>query len=159
MKKIFQLCEDIIFSKDEIGKVTRNIIKALLNSEKPESWQLVEKLLLSAQRQEGLRQTILEALDETSIGALKFMIDVIIENKLTRFSSVVRSIDTWTGLGWDSEKETTVRTILSFAQKFLNNPETIKDGIESKNNNEVYMALWSQGVLDVEKLLRFYISF
>ena len=153
--KIFQLFEDIIFNNDEIGKVTRNIIKALLNSEKKESWQLVEKLLLSAQRQEGLRQTILEALDETSIGALKYMIDVIIENKLTRFSSVVRSIDTWTGLGWDSEKETTVRAILSFAQQFLNNPETIKDGIESKNNNEVYMALWSQGVLDIEKTAPF----
>ena len=148
---LFQLFEDIIFNKDPHGKVSRNIIKALLNSEKQESWELVEKLLLAAQRQEGLRQTVLEALDETSIGALQYMIRVIIDNKLTRFSSVVRAIDTWTGLGWDSEKETTVRNIIELASGYFSKPETIPTGVKSKNNNEVYMALWVQGVLDVEK--------
>ncbi|WP_125720216.1 DUF4132 domain-containing protein [Flavobacterium ustbae] len=150
-KGLFQLFEDIIFNKDTHGKVSRNIIKALLNSEKQESWELVEKLLLAAQRQEGLRQTVLEALDETSIGALQYMIRVIIDNKLTRFSSVVRAIDTWTGLGWESEKETTVRNIIELASGYFSNPETISTGVKSKNNNEVYMALWVQGVLDVEK--------
>jgi hypothetical protein len=150
-ENLFQLFEDIIFNKAPRGKVSRNIIKALLNSEKKESWELVEKLLLAAQRQEGLRQTVLEALDETSIGALQYMIKVIIDNKLTRFSSVVRSIDTWTGLGWDSEKETTVRNIINLASGYFSNPETIPAGIQSKNNNEVYMALWVQGVFDVEK--------
>lgn len=150
-ENFFQLFEDIIFNKDPRGKVSRNIIKALLNSEKQESWELVEKLLLAAQRQEGLRQTVLEALDETSMGALQYMIKVIIDNKLTRFSSVVRAIDTWTGLGWESEKETTVRTIIGLASGYFANPETIPNGVKSKNNNEVYMALWVQGVLDVEK--------
>jgi len=150
-ENLFQLFEDIIFNKDPRGKVSRNIIKALLNSEKKENWELVEKLLLAAQRQEGLRQTVLEALDETSIGALQYMIKVISDNKLTRFSSVVRSIDTWTGLGWESEKETTVRSIINLASGYFSNPETIPTGIQSKNNNEVYMALWVQGVFDVEK--------
>jgi len=150
-ENLFPLFEDIIFNKDPRGKVSRNIIKALLNSEKKENWELVEKLLLAAQRQEGLRQTVLEALDETSIGALQYMIRVIIDNKLTRFSSVVRSIDTWTGLGWESEKETTVRNIINLASGYFSNPETIPAGIQSKNNNEVYMALWVQGVFDVEK--------
>lgn len=150
-ENLFQLFEDIIFNKDTHGKVSRNIIKALLNSEKQESWELVEKLLLAAQRQEGLRQTVLEALDETSINALPYMIKVIIDNKLTRFSSVIRAIDTWTGLGWESEKETTVRNIIGLASGYFDNPETIPAGIQSKNNNEVYMALWVQGVLDVQK--------
>ncbi len=149
--QLYQLMEDIIFNKDAVGKVSRGIIKALLNSDKKECWQLVEKLLLSAQRQEGLRQTVLEALDETSVGGLEYMINVIVENKLTRFSSVVRAIDTWTGLGWEAEKETTVRNIVQLAQLFFTKPETISSAIQSKNNNEVYMALWVQGVLDVEK--------
>jgi Family of unknown function (DUF5724)/Domain of unknown function (DUF4132) len=149
--ELFQLMEDIIFNKDAVGKVSRGIVKALLNSDKKECWQLVEKLLLSAQRQEGLRQTVLEALDETSVGALEYMINVIVENKLTRFSSVVRAIDTWTGLGWEAEKETTVRNIIQLAQQFFEKPDTISAAIQSKNNNEVYMALWVQGVLDVEK--------
>jgi hypothetical protein len=148
---VFQLMEDIIFNKDEIGKVTRNIIKALLNSTKKEAWELVEKLLLAAQRQEGLRQTILEALDETSVGALKYLIEVIIDHKLTRFSSVVRSVDVWAGLGWESERESTVRNFLEKAHEFLAGQERIPAGIRSSNNTDVYMALWAQGVLDVER--------
>lgn len=148
---IYQLIEDIIFNKHPEGKVSRNIIKALLNSEQQHCWELVEKLLLAAQRQEGLRQTVLEALDETSIGALQYMTNVIVEHKLTRFSSVVRSIDTWTGLGWDAEKESVVKNIVSLANTYFNNPGQIPDAIKSKNNNEVYMALWVQSVWDVEK--------
>ena len=147
----FQLFEDIIFNKDPNGKVSRNIIKALLNSDRKVCWELVEKLLLAAQRQEGLRQTILEALDETSIGALQYMINVIIDQKLTRFSSVIRAIDTWTGLGWESEKETTVRNVIKLASDYFSNPQSLVKAIQSKNNNEVYMALWVQGALDVEK--------
>ena len=150
-ENLYQLFEDIIFNKDPQGRVSKNIIKALLNSNKKESWELVAKLLLSAQRQEGLRQAILETLDETSIGALHYMIGVINENKLTRFSSVVRGIDTWTGLGWESEKETTVRNIISLASGYFSDPEKIPAGIQSKNNHEVYMALWVQGVFDVQK--------
>lgn len=148
---VYQLIEDIIFNKHPEGKVSRNIIKALLNSEQKRCWELVEKLLLAAQRQEGLRQTILEALDETSVGALEYMINVIIEHKLTRFSSVVRSIDTWTGLGWEAEKETVVKNIISLAQTYFKNPELIPGAVKSKNNNEAYMALWVQSVWDVEK--------
>lgn len=150
-EKLFQLFEAIIFNTDSIGKVSRNGIKALLNSDKKVCWELVEKLLLAAQRQEGLRQTVMEALDETSVGALEFMIKVIVDNKLTRFSSVVRAIDTWTGLGWESEKETTVRNIIQLAATYFSNLDSIPVGIRSKNNNEVYMALWVQGVLDIEK--------
>ena len=150
-EQVFQLMEDIIFNKDDVGKVTRPIIKALLNSEKREAWELVEKLLLAAQRQEGLRQTILEALDETSIGALKFMTKVIVEHKLARFSSVVRAVDVWAGLGWESERQKTVETFLKKADEFLHDPESIPEAIKSKNNMDVYMALWSQGVFDVEK--------
>ena len=43
-KEIYQLIEDIIFNKHTEGKVSQNIIKALLNSEQKHCWELVEKL-------------------------------------------------------------------------------------------------------------------
>ncbi|WEK34502.1 MAG: DUF4132 domain-containing protein [Candidatus Pseudobacter hemicellulosilyticus] len=150
---VYEQLEAIIFNKDEVGKVTRTIIKALLNSQKQEAWELVEKLLLAAQRQEGLRQTILEALDETSTGALKYMIKVIIDNDLARFSSVVRAVDVWAGMGWESERETTVRSFLEKAYKYLDNPALIPQAMTDSNNAEVYMALWAQGVFDVEETI------
>jgi hypothetical protein len=150
-EEIYQLIEDIIYNKHPEGKVSSGIIRALLNSEQQRCWELVEKLLLAAQRQEGLRQTILEALDETSTQALQYMMKVIEENKLTRFSSVVRAIGTWTGLGWESEKETVVKNMVSLANRYFRNPDEIPGAVLSKNNNEVYMALWVQGVWDVEQ--------
>jgi len=152
---VFAMLENIIYNKDEQGKVTRSIIKALLNSNKPEAWVLVEKLLLAAQRQEGLRQTILESLDETSTGGLKYIIKVIIDHQLARFSSVVRAVDVWAGLGWESERETTVRSFLEKAHLYLENPAIIPDAVKSNNNTEVYMALWAQGVYDVEQTFPF----
>lgn len=152
-KEVFQQLEDIVYNKDSHGKLTRSVIKALLNSGNKEGWVIVEKLLLAAQRQEGLRQTILEALDETSIGALKYMIRVVIEHDLARFSSVVRAIDVWAGLGWESEKEATVRSFLQKASLYLENIDAIPEAIRSDNNADVYMALWAQGVYDVEKTL------
>lgn len=150
-EEIYQLIEDIIFNKHPEGKISSGIIRALLNSEQQRCWELVEKLLLAAQRQEGLRQTILEALDETGTQALQYMMKVIEDNKLTRFSSVVRAIGTWTGLGWESEKETVVKNMVSLANRYFKNSDEIPEAVLSKNNNEVYMALWVQGVWDVEQ--------
>lgn len=148
-ESFLKVCEDIIYNKDPQGKVSTALIKALLNTNKPEAWKLVEQLLLAAQRQEGLRQTIMEALDETSLGAMKYMMKVVLDNKLTRFSSVVRALDVWAGLFWEAEKEATVRTFLEKGLEYLEAPQTIPAAMKSKNNTDVYMALWALGVLDV----------
>ena len=147
---IYQLLLDIVYQRHPIGKVSGPIIKALLLSNKKEAWEAVKDLLLSAQRQEGLRQTILECLDETSLGAMKYLIDVILEHNLTRFSSVVRAVDTWAGLGWEGAKQSTVKRFLEIGGKYLKEPELIPVAIKDKDNTVVYMALWAQGVLDVE---------
>jgi len=117
-----ELFDDIINNEDEIGGISRSIIKALLLTNNPKNWELVGKLLLAAQRQEGLRQTILECLDETHIGALKYIINLVLDNDLMRFSSVVRAVDTWFGFAWDAPKKSTIKRTLIFAQEFLENP-------------------------------------
>ncbi|GAA3935250.1 DUF4132 domain-containing protein [Chitinophaga oryziterrae] len=147
----FQVLEDIIYNKDAEGKVTQNIIKALLNSDKPEAWKLIEQLLLSAQRQEGLRQVILESLDETSIGAMKHLLRVIVDNDLVRFSSVVRAIDVWVGMGWESEREPAVKKFMEKAIEYLEYPGLIPAALKSDNNADVFMGLWAQGVYDVQQ--------
>lgn len=149
-ESLFQLLLDIVYQRHPKGKVSRNIIKGLLLSNKEEAWKAVKDLLLSAQRQEGLRQTILECLDETSLGAMKYMISVVLEHKLTRFSSVVRAVDTWAGLAWEGEKQSTVKRFLEAGSRYLNAPELIPSAMKEKDNATVYMALWAQGVLDVE---------
>ncbi len=140
---------DIILGEDEVGAVNRYLIRGLLLSEDRESWEMVGKLLLSAQRQEGLRQTILESLDETSIGALQYMIELILENDLYRFSSVIRAVDTWFGFCWEAPKKATIKKILELASHFLSKPEEIEKRLKkSRNNLELYVALWAKAVID-----------
>lgn len=147
---IHEKIKDILYGEDEIGGVTRNLIKGLLISEDPKNWAIVEKLLLAAQRQEGLRQTILEALDETSVGAIEHFIKVILRENLIRFSSVVRAIDTWFGFGWDAPKTSTLKRVLNFVISFFENESLIDNALKSKDNLEVYVALWFLGLKDVD---------
>ncbi|XMO86217.1 DUF4132 domain-containing protein [Algibacter sp. AS12] len=147
---LYSLIQDIFISEDEIGGVTRSLVKGLLLTENPENWKLVENLLLAAQRQEGLRQTILESLDETSLGALNHFIKVILEHNLIRFSSVVRAVDSWFGFGWEAPKTATIKRVLELSLSFFENPSLTKNALTSKDNLEVYVALWFLGLTDVD---------
>lgn len=152
-QEVFQLLEDIVFNKETVGKVSANIVKALLLSEKEAAWQLAEKLLLAAQRQEGLRQVVVENIDLSTVGAFRYMLRVIADNKLGRFAAVIRAIDVWAGTGWEAEKESAINAFLKGAATYMFEPSLIPEGIQSRNNADVYMALWAQGVIDVEQTL------
>jgi hypothetical protein len=152
-EEVYQLLENIIFNKEETGKVSNNVIKALLASEREDCWQLIEKLLIASQRQEGLRQSIVESIDTSTIGAFRHMIKVIADNKLARFAAVIRAIDVWAGVGWEAEKESAINGFLSTAVNYMFDNSLIPEGIRSKNNADVYIALWAQGVYDVEGTL------
>ncbi|UII27206.1 DUF4132 domain-containing protein [Fulvivirga maritima] len=146
--ELYPLLQDIVYNRHPTAKVSRPIIKAFLISNNEGAWKAIEDLLLSAQRQEGLRQTILEQLDETSIGALIHFIKLTLRENLIRFSSVVRAMNTWAGLGWDAEKQSTVKRFFELALHFLEHPEEVKNAIKSKDNAEIYMALWAAAVRD-----------
>lgn len=136
------LVYDIIQGEDDIGGVSRPLIKALLLSKHPRNWKLVGGLLLAAQRQEGLRQSILECLDETQLGAMQYMIKLILEHELMRFSSVVRAVDTWFGFGWEAPKKATIKRILKHTLELMNDKLLIDKSMVSKDFLEVYVALW-----------------
>ena len=147
---LLTLLTDIVYNRHPLGKVSRAHIKALLRCDNESAWKAVTDLLLSAQRQEGLRQTIMECLDETSLGAMRHLIKVVIDEKLCRFSAVVRALDVWCGLGWEAEKEATVRRFMALGYKYLSDPALIEGAMETKDNAEIYMALWAQATIDVD---------
>ena len=149
-KQVYKVLLDTVYGKDEIGAIHLDLLKGLLLSNQKEAWQAVEKLLLAAQRQEGLRQTIFESLDETSFDAFIYFIKIILDNKLTRFSSIVRSLDVWTGLAWEGAKEKTVHRAMTMGYIFLTNPPKIESALVSKDNLEVYMTLWASGCINIE---------
>src|SRR5262249_23673547 len=86
--EVFETLNASASNQDEMGSVGRHVTRGLLCSAKPEAWEFAEKLLLAAQRQEGLRQVILETIDEAHPEAFKRMMRLILSENLLRFSSV-----------------------------------------------------------------------
>lgn len=150
---LYRLLLDIVYSRSERGQITRRIIKALLLINREDGIKAVGELLLAAQREEGLRQTILECLDETTPEAMLYFLKLIDENNLIRFSSVVRAIDVWAGLNIESKKGNFAKNFLSYSIKFLENPDTVDTIIESDNSCEIYSALWAISIINVENTL------
>ncbi|MCL2150637.1 MAG: DUF4132 domain-containing protein [Coriobacteriia bacterium] len=125
------------------------LISAVVKSGEPRFIELLGKLLLASQRQEGVRQAILEACDTGTLTSHIYFIRLILENGLTRFSSVIRAFDTWTGLAFGNEKPAVVDKSLALALRYLESPDEVATGLESADVTESYMALWAQCCVDV----------
>src|SRR4029077_10972110 len=100
--KVFEILKESATNQHEVGSMGRHVTRALMACAKPEAWEFVEKLLLAAQRQEGLRQVILEAVDEAHPEAFKRMLRLVLDHNLLRFAATVRAVDVWFGLNWDA---------------------------------------------------------
>ena len=149
----YELFKDIFSSEHEIGGVCPVLIKAALITQDTRYRTLVEQLLLAAQLQEGLRQMILESLDETSLASLQHFIGVILGHNLTRFSSVVRAVDVWFGFGWEAPQQSVIKRTLELSQTFLSDRVAAEKAVNSKDNIERYVALWAVGVRSVQQAL------
>ena len=149
----YELFKDIFSSEHEIGGVCPVLIKAALITQDTRYRTLVEQLLLAAQLQEGLRQMILESLDETSLASLQHFIGVILGHNLTRFSSVVRAVDVWFGFGWEAPQQSVIKRTLELSQTFLSDCVAAEKAVNSKDNIERYVALWAVGVRSVQQAL------
>ena len=97
-----------------IGMMGDHVPTSLLMASNPEGWAFVEKLLLAAQRQEGLRQSIFTAMFEAQPMAFKQMLHTILDHDLIRFSSSVQALRDM--MGWEDIE---VR------------PKQLRDGLEA----------------------------
>ena len=127
----------------EIGMMGRHVSRALLAADRPEGWEFMEKFLLAAQRQEGLRQVILEAVDEAHPQAFRRMLKVIRENDLTRFSATIRAIDVWLGFGWDAMSARFAAKALEQIETALDHPERCAETVMGDDLQAAYLALWA----------------
>lgn len=114
--------------------------------------EMAGKLLLAAQRQEGLRQQICETIDSGTQENFNYMFKIIYDNDLIRFSSVKRALGTWTGLvspNYDNP-ETVGKKELEIINKLIDNPKYADELLKSDDNVEVYLALWYKATKDIK---------
>jgi Family of unknown function (DUF5724)/Domain of unknown function (DUF4132) len=132
-----------------IGVMGRHVIVGLLGASRPEGWAFIERLLLAAQLQEGLRQSILEAADEGHPGAFDRLLRVVLDHRLLRFAAVVRAAGVW--LGFDATiaglpaVEDRVRKLLTFRT----DPRARDQALAGDNADDASTALCAHAQQDV----------
>lgn len=147
-QSISQILLDSARGDHEIGAMGRHVTRALLVANDPNGWDFIERLLLAAQRQEGLRQTILETIDEAHPVAFGRMVRLIVAENLTRFSAVIRAIDVWFGFGLESLNEKQAKQILTQVSQYLEDEAARAAALTSEDPQAAYLALWSAGFMD-----------
>ena len=133
---------------DEIGTMGRHVPAALLIANREDGWEYVERLLLAAQRQEGLRQAILEAADEAHPDAFRRLLGLILEHGLTRFSATVRALDVWLGFAEGAGDRRWLDSILQRLLRYLDDEQERAVAIAGGEPEDAYLALWAAGYQD-----------
>lgn len=132
----------------DIGIMGTHVTDTMMMSSSPECWEFVEKMLLAAQRQEGLRQSILESAYLAHPTAFHRLLKLIVEHDLVRFSSVVRAIDLWFGFHWDSMSSGKAQETIKTALELIDDPTAAEKAITGKDGERAYLGLWTQGLRD-----------
>jgi hypothetical protein len=140
---------DIVYGENNTGAITRGIIKGLLMSHSNEAHKWAGDLLLAARLQEGLRQVIVECMDEGSREGFLYILKIILEHDLIRFSSVVRALDVWTGLGIAAQKPAVVKKCLEAGYRCLTESGYASECLQSNDAMLIFMGLWSIAFDDI----------
>ncbi|MEY4904021.1 MAG: hypothetical protein RLZZ292_1836, partial [Bacteroidota bacterium] len=145
--EIIQKIRAVLQNQAETGDVSNILIEAALRCNKAELWDDISKLLLAAQRQEGLRQAIINNMHIGNTGAKIVFLQTIFDNNLQRFASVLSRLQWWFNLPLADGEETNERNIerlgrlvIQFLQdKSIDNQVVI----QNKNATETHFQLWA----------------
>lgn len=149
--KLEEVITDIVNGDGEVP-VTRYLIRGIVKSDNVKMYDLLGRLLVAARLQEGLRQSICENMDMGTVAAFRYLLKVIQDNQLIRFSAVKRAVGTWLGL---IEPETGKLERISdksidLIGDCLADENVAKEYLSTEDSMKIYVALWSMGVSEVK---------
>ncbi|OZI13020.1 hypothetical protein CEW92_03620 [Bacillaceae bacterium SAS-127] len=145
--------EEILFGENQVATLQHSVIQAIVQSDNERMIESLGKLLLAAKRQEGLRQAILETVDQGTLSSLIYFMGLIQEHDLIRFSSVQRAISTWMGLGYEVEDKKIIEKVFTTALALFEGDMSYEECIESDDLILNYAALWSKATQSKELVI------
>ena len=149
-EQIRKTIEEVVLGSG--GNVSVDLIRGIFLSSDAEMYKLMEKLLLAARLQEGLRQAICESMDFGTVEAFDYMFKVILDNDLLRFSSVQRAMEMTTGILSNEEKggDRLTKKHAELARRYLNDESEREKAFTSDDHMEIFMGLWAIGTRSIE---------
>lgn len=149
--RVLDVLKDSATNQHEVGQMGRHVTRAMMTCADPDAWGFVEQLLLAAQRQEGLRQTILETIDEAHPDAFRRMVRLILDHDLARFAATVRAVNVWFGLQWDAVSTKVVNATLEKVLSYLDDARARQQAIDGANAEQAFLGLWATAFDDARR--------
>ena len=150
-EEVLSTIRDMLLSENNTKILPYDVFRAIFKARNTELVELVGKLLLAGKLQEGLRQAICETMDCGRQEHFVYIMGLIEEQNLIRFSSVRRAIATTIGIGTDSERVD--KKLLALIMRVLRDPAEGDAFVHSADNVEAMVGLWSKGLHDVKDLI------
>lgn len=145
---VFEILRQSLTNEHEIGSMGTHVVRGLLMSSREQGWELIEKTLLAAQRQEGLRQSILEAIDLAHPTAYRRMLRIVREHDLARFSAVARAVNVWFGFAWDSVSVKVINGAIETVLTMLDDEDARRKALSGSDPESAFLALWAAAFED-----------
>ena len=143
--EVLRVLRDAAAGRDEVAGMSPDVVGSLSRCSDPEAWQVLDRLLRAAGRQEGLRQSILEHTDLAHPGARELFIRTVVDEGYTRFASAIRAVGTWWGEEFEVRQDKQVREHLATWLPMLAEPPT---DITSLTAPDAFLALQAHGLAD-----------
>ncbi|MDZ5473935.1 DUF4132 domain-containing protein [Bacillus sp. 31A1R] len=150
--RIMPLLHEMVYGENQNELLSLNVIKGMLLSHHQEAYKMLGELLIAARLQEGLRQSIVENMDEGTIDATLYLLKIILDHDLIRYSSVVRALMVWTGIELETNKPRVIKQAIQYAYDCLTNEEKRLTYLTSKDVFQVYFSLWATAVKEESDL-------
>ncbi len=152
---VFEIMMSAAKNEHPVAVMGDYVIDTLMRSNRPEGWELLEKLLLAAQRQEGLRQSIFNKIMIAHPTALKRMLHLILDNDLLRFSSSVQWARSFLPvLELNPTPKILENTVRDFIHRFEHQEEcrAVAQNLKTTPDLlELYLCLYSIACLNLEQ--------
>ncbi len=149
---VIEYLNNVLTSENNANRLNQGHLQAIAVSGYRPLLELEGKLLLAAKLQEGLRQAIVETMDEGCPESYLHLFSVICDNGLQRFASVKRGIAVSTGIGEQDSSERITNKYVELIHRFLNDRKQAHSALQSKDTVELYLALWSIGFYNTEEI-------
>ena len=123
------------------------MIKGIIRSKNVKLCEDLGKLLIAAQLQEGIRQAICENMDCGREEHFIYLLKIVIDENLIRFSSVARAAGTWTGLlgGYEYDVSRISKKQIELLYLYLTDETAKREALKSEDSVELFLALWVIG--------------
>ncbi|WP_313638383.1 DUF4132 domain-containing protein [Paenibacillus sp.] len=150
--EVLAALKEIVYGDNQTALLTHGMIKGIFMSHHEELYVMMGELLAASRLQEGLRQSIVEQMDEGTLKANLYMLKVIVDKGFIRYSSVVRALGVWTGMGLESTNQRIAGQLIEGAYQSLNDESVRESWLSSNNANHVYLSLWATAVFEERDL-------